>query len=170
MFDLSARVCTASIKLIPSIFVKNVKIKPSPRWLRERLRASGVRPINNIVDITNYVMLEYGQPMHAFDLRYLNGSKVIVRNAKNGESITTLDGVERQLNDTMLVISDEKAPVAVAGIMGGEFSGIMDDTTTIVFESACFNGVSIRRTTKSSVRCFPPAGAVGFFYFLNNLK
>ena len=129
--------------------VKNVKIEPSPRWLRERLRASGVRPINNIVDITNYVMLEYGQPMHAFDLRYLNGNKVIVRNAQNGEKITTLDGVERDLNENMLVIADEKAPVAVAGIMGGEFSGIMNDTQTIVFESACFNGVSVRRTTKA---------------------
>ena len=129
--------------------VKNVKIEPSPRWLRERLRASGVRPINNIVDITNYVMLEYGQPMHAFDLRYLGGNQVIVRNASNGEKITTLDGVERELNENMLVIADAKVPVAVAGIMGGEFSGIMDDTTTIVFESACFNGVSVRRTTKA---------------------
>ena len=129
--------------------VKNVRIKPSPRWLRERLRACGVRPINNIVDITNYVMLEFGQPMHAFDLRYLNGNKVIVRNANDGEKITTLDDTERQLNSSMLVIADEKAPVAVAGIMGGEFSGIMPDTTTIVFESACFNGVSVRRTSKA---------------------
>ena len=129
--------------------VKNVRIKPSPRWLRERLRACGVRPINNIVDITNYVMLEYGQPMHAFDLRYLDGGKVIVRNAKNNEKITTLDDTERELNDSMLVIADENKPVAVAGIMGGEFSGIMDDTETIVFESACFNGVSVRRTSKA---------------------
>lgn len=129
--------------------VENVRVKESPRWLRERLRASGVRPISNIVDITNYVMLEYGQPMHAFDLRYLEGNEVNVRNAKNGEKITTLDGVERELNDTMLVIADKNKPVAVAGVMGGEYSGIMDDTTTIVFESACFNGISVRRTAKA---------------------
>lgn len=129
--------------------VENVRVKESPRWLRERLRASGVRPISNIVDITNYVMLEYGQPMHAFDLRYLEGNEVNVRNARNGEKITTLDGVERELNDTMLVIADKNKPVAVAGVMGGEYSGIMDDTTTIVFESACFNGISVRRTAKA---------------------
>lgn len=128
--------------------VENVRIKPSPRWLRERLRASGVRPINNIVDITNFVMLEYGQPMHAFDLRYLEGNSVIVRRAENGERITTLDGIERTLTDDMLVIADAKKPVAVAGVMGGEYSGIMEDTTTIVFESACFNGASVRRTAK----------------------
>lgn len=128
--------------------VKNVRVKPSPKWIRERLRACGVRPINNIVDITNFVMLEYGQPMHAFDLRYLDGGKVIVRNAKEGESITTLDGVERKLSPEMLVIADENKPVAVAGVMGGEYSGIMDDTNTIVFESACFYGPSIRKTAK----------------------
>lgn len=127
---------------------KNIKIAPSPRWMRERLRACGVRPINNIVDITNYVMLEYGQPMHAFDLRYLKGSQVIVRNAKKGEHITTLDGTEHELAEDMLVIADTEAPVAVAGVMGGEYSGIMDDTTTIVFESACFHGVSVRTTAK----------------------
>lgn len=129
--------------------VENVRIKESPRWLRERLRASGVRPISNIVDITNYVMLEYGQPMHAFDLRYLEGNTVNVRLAKDGETITTLDGEERTLNDSMLVIADTEKPVAIAGVMGGEYSGIMDDTTTIVFESACFNGVSVRRTAKA---------------------
>ena len=128
--------------------VENVRVAPSPRWMRERLRACGVRPINNIVDITNYVMLEYGQPMHAFDLRFLEGNHVIVRNAKPGETITTLDGLDRELDDTMLVIADEKKPVAVAGVMGGEYSGIMDDTQTIVFESACFNGPSVRRTAK----------------------
>ncbi|MBQ7637924.1 MAG: phenylalanine--tRNA ligase subunit beta [Clostridia bacterium] len=128
--------------------VKNVRVKPSPLFIRERLRASGVRPINNIVDITNFVMLEYGQPMHAFDLRYLDGSEVVVRNAREGEKITTLDGIERELSPEMLVIADVNKPVAVAGVMGGEFSGIMDDTTTIVFESACFNGVSIRKTAK----------------------
>lgn len=129
--------------------VENVRVKESPRWLRERLRASGVRPISNIVDITNYVMLEFGQPMHAFDLRFLEGNTVNVRNAAKGEKITTLDGIERELNDTMLVIADEKKPVAVAGVMGGEYSGIMDDTTTIVFESACFNGLSVRSTAKA---------------------
>ncbi|MCD7872613.1 MAG: phenylalanine--tRNA ligase subunit beta, partial [Clostridiales bacterium] len=129
--------------------VENVRVKESPRWIRERLRASRVRPINNIVDITNYVMLEYGQPMHAFDLRFLKGNTVNVRNAENGEKITTLDGIERRLNSNMLVIADSEKPVAVAGVMGGEYSGIMDDTTTIVFESACFNGISVRRTAKA---------------------
>ncbi|MCQ2490068.1 MAG: phenylalanine--tRNA ligase subunit beta [Ruminococcus sp.] len=128
--------------------VKNVKIGPSPRWMRERLRASGVRPINNFVDITNYVMLEYGQPMHAFDLRYVEGSHINVRNAENGEKIMTLDGVERELTSDMLVIADEKKPVAVAGIMGGEYSGIMDDTTTVVFESAYFEPTQVRQTSK----------------------
>lgn len=128
--------------------VKNVKIGPSPRWMRERLRASGVRPINNFVDITNYVMLEYGQPMHAFDLRYVEGAHINVRNAVNGEKIMTLDGVERELTSDMLVIADEKKPVAVAGIMGGEYSGIMDDTTTVVFESAYFEPTQVRQTSK----------------------
>ncbi len=128
--------------------VKNVRIAPSPKWIRERLRACGVRPINNIVDITNFVMLEYGQPMHAFDLRYLDGGVVNVRTANEGERITTLDGEDRELSPEMLVIADANKPVAVAGIMGGEYSGIMDDTTTVVFESACFNGVSVRKTAK----------------------
>ena len=128
--------------------VKNVRTKPSPRWLRERLRASGVRPINNFVDITNFVMLEYGHPMHAFDLRYVEGNSINVRNAKAGEKITTLDGVERELSEEMLVIADAEKPVAVAGVMGGEYSGIMDDTTTVVFESACFDGASVRTTAK----------------------
>ena len=128
--------------------VKNVKIGPSPRWMRERLRACGVRPINNFVDITNFVMLEYGRPMHAFDLRYVEGGEINVRNAKKGEKITTLDGVERELSEEMLVIADAKKPVAVAGVMGGEYSGIMDDTTTVVFESACFDGASVRTTAK----------------------
>ena len=128
--------------------VKNVKIAPSPRWMRERLRASGVRPINNLVDITNYVMLEYGQPMHAFDLRYVKDGKIIVRNAAEGETITTLDGVTRTLSPEMLVIADAEKPIAVAGVMGGEYSGIMEDTNTVVFESAYFEPVQVRRTAK----------------------
>ncbi len=128
--------------------VKNVKIEPSPRWMRERLRGCGVRPINNLVDITNYVMLEYGHPMHAFDLRYVSGGKIVVRNADKGEKITTLDGIERELSEEMLVICDAEKPVAVAGVMGGEYSGIMDDTTTVVFEAACFDGASVRTTAK----------------------
>ena len=128
--------------------VRNVKIAPSPRWMRERLRAEGVRPINNIVDITNYVCLEYGQPMHAFDYRFIAGGTIHARRARPGESIVTLDGVKRALDDTMLVIADRDKPVAVAGVMGGEFSGIVDDTNTIVFESAMFSGPSIRVTAK----------------------
>lgn len=128
--------------------VKNVKIAPSPRWMRERLRASGVRPINNLVDITNYVMLEYGQPMHAFDLRYVKDGKIVVRNAAEGETITTLDGVTRTLSPEMLVIADAEKPIAVAGVMGGEYSGIMEDTNTVVFESAYFEPVQVRRTAK----------------------
>lgn len=128
--------------------VKNVRIGPSPRWLRERLRASGVRPISNIVDITNYVMLEYGQPMHAFDLQHVKGGQIIVRNAAPGEKITTLDGVERTLSPEMLAICDASTPSAVAGVMGGEWSGIYDDTETVIFESACFDGASVRVTSK----------------------
>lgn len=128
--------------------VKNVKIAPSPRWLAERLRASGVRAINNLVDITNFVMLEYGHPMHAFDLRYVEDNNIVVRNAKAGEQITLLDKSVINLSEEMLVIADSKKPMAVAGVMGGEFSGIMADTTTVVFESACFDGVSVRRTAK----------------------
>jgi len=126
--------------------VKNVKIGPSPKWLRQRLRANGVRPINNIVDITNYVMLEYGQPMHAFDYRYVSSGKIIVREAEDGEVLTTLDGNVRNLKPGMLVIADEDRAIGLAGIMGGENSEIVDDTTTVVFESANFNGTSIRQT------------------------
>ncbi len=126
--------------------VTNVKIGPSPKWLRQRLRANGVRPINNIVDITNYVMLEYGQPMHAFDYRYVSDGRIIVRAAVEGETLTTLDGNVRPLKPGMLVIADENRPIGLAGIMGGENSEIRDDTVTVVFESANFNGTSIRQT------------------------
>ena len=129
--------------------VKNIKVEPSPRWMRERLRACGVRPINNIVDITNYVMLEYGQPMHAFDHRFVAGGKIVVRRANEGEELETLDGIVRKLTPDMLVIADVEKPTAVAGVMGGEYSGIADDTNTIVFESACFNGPSVRITAKN---------------------
>ena len=126
--------------------VKNVKIAPSPKWLRERLRNSGVRPINNIVDITNYVMLEYGQPMHAFDFSCVEGGKIIVRTARQGETIQTLDGNDRRLTETMLCICDEHRPVCVAGVMGGANSEIVGDTAMVLFESANFSGVSVRRT------------------------
>ncbi len=139
--ELCSRYCAA--------VVKNVKIGMSPLWMRERLRASGVRPINNFVDITNYVMLEYGHPMHAFDIRYISGNSITIRNAAEGETITTLDGQERTLKSNMLVIADAEKPVAVAGVMGGEYSGIMDDTADVVFEAACFDGASVRTTAKT---------------------
>ena len=126
--------------------IKNIRIAPSPKWLRQRLRASGVRPINNIVDITNYVMLEYGQPMHAFDYACLEGGRIIVRRAKEGEIMNTLDSSERVLTPDMLVIADARKPVGLAGVMGGENSEITESTTYAVFECANFNGTSIRRT------------------------
>ena len=127
-------------------YVKNVKIAPSPEWLRRRLRASGIRPINNIVDITNYVMLEYGQPMHSFDYRCIDGAKIVVRTARDGEEMATLDGSPRALTQDMLVIADAKKAIGLAGIMGGQNSEITDDTTAVVFESANFSGPSIRHT------------------------
>lgn len=126
--------------------VRNVKVAPSPKWLRQRLRSAGIRPINNIVDITNYVMVEYGQPMHAFDYRYVKGGKIIVRRAGEDTELTTLDGNIRALTPEMLVIADETRPVGLAGIMGGENSEIVDDTVDVVFESANFDGTSIRKT------------------------
>ncbi len=126
--------------------VANVKIGPSPKWLRQRLRANGIRSINNIVDITNYVMLEYGQPMHAFDYRYVQSGKIIVRRSTEGETLTTLDGSVRPLKPGMLVIADEEKPIGLAGIMGGENSEILPTTTQVVFESANFDGTSIRQT------------------------
>ncbi len=128
--------------------VKNVKIAPSPKWMSQRLRSAGIRPINNIVDITNYVMVEYGQPMHAFDARYVNG-KIVVRRAGEDKLLKTLDDTERALTPDMLVIADAEKPVGLAGIMGGLNSEIRDDTTEVVFESANFNGTSIRKTALS---------------------
>jgi phenylalanyl-tRNA synthetase, beta subunit, non-spirochete bacterial len=126
--------------------VKNVKIAPSPEWMKERIRNAGMRPINNLVDITNYVMLEYGQPMHAFDFSCVDKGEIHVRRAKEGETIKTLDGSERKLSTDMLCICDVEKPVAVAGVMGGENSEIVGDTAMVLFESACFNGPSVRRT------------------------
>ncbi|MBQ8212745.1 MAG: phenylalanine--tRNA ligase subunit beta [Clostridia bacterium] len=130
--------------------VKNVKIAPSPLWMRMRLRASGVRPINNIVDITNYVMLEYGQPMHAFDYKQLDGAEIDVRRAADGEKFRSLDDQDHVLDSSMLVIADSKKACALAGVMGGANSEITDDTATVVFESACFNGASVRVTAKKN--------------------
>jgi len=128
--------------------VKNVKIGPSPDWMVKRLKASGIRSINNIVDITNYLLLEYGQPMHAFDLRDVSGNHIIVRRAEDGEKITTLDDVERTLDASLLVIADEERAVAVAGVMGALNSEVKNDTTTVLFESANFDGASVRVTAK----------------------
>ena len=130
--------------------VKNVKIAPSPLWMRMRLRASGVRPINNIVDITNYVMLEYGQPMHAFDYKQLDGAEIDVRRAADGEKFRSLDDQDHVLDSSMLVIADSKKACALAGVMGGANSEITDGTATVVFESACFNGASVRVTAKKN--------------------
>ena len=128
--------------------VKNIKLAPSPAWMQERLRAVGIRPINNIVDITNYVMAEYGQPMHAFDYDLLEGHKIVVDRAKDGEEFETLDGVVRKLDKDILMINDGKKAVAVAGIMGGENSKITDDVTKMVFECATFDGTNIRLSSK----------------------
>lgn len=128
--------------------VKDIKIEPSPTWMQRRLAAAGMRPINNIVDITNYVMLEYGQPLHAFDYDKIQGRKIIVRTAQEGETMRTLDGQDRKLDTEMLVICDENRPVAVAGVMGGENSEITDNTHTLLLESATFKGESIRMTGK----------------------
>ncbi len=130
--------------------IKNVKIAPSPAWMAHRLKAAGVRPINNIVDITNYILLEYGQPMHAFDLRHLSGGKIIVRNAADGEVIKTLDEQDRTLDHNDLVIADAEKAVAIAGVMGGFNSEIEEDTTTVVFESATFDAVSVRLTAQKA--------------------
>lgn len=128
--------------------VKNIKIGPSPEWMKRRLAADGIRPINNIVDITNYVMEEFGQPMHAYDLDTISGKKIIVRRAGEKETFQTLDGQERILDSSMLVICDEEKPVGIAGIMGGENSKITDNVSTLLFEAACFDGTNIRLSGK----------------------
>ncbi len=129
--------------------VKNVKIKRSPKWIRERLISAGIRPINNIIDITNYVLIEYGQPMHVFDLKMIKNGNIIVRKAKNSELVTTLDGIEHKLNNNDLVIVDDEKVLAVAGVMGSKFSGVTSDTVDVVFESASFNSNSVRLTSNS---------------------
>ncbi len=128
--------------------VKNIKIEPSPEWMQRRLAAQGIRPINNIVDITNYVMEEYGQPMHAYDLDKIEGKEIVVRRAQKGEKFVTLDGQERILDDSVLMICDGKKAIGMAGIMGGENSMITDDVTTMLFEAACFDGTNIRLSGK----------------------
>lgn len=128
--------------------VTDVKVEQSPWWLQKRLMYAGMRPINNIVDITNFVMLEYGQPIHAFDINQVKGGKIIVENASEGEMFTTLDNTERKLSDDMLLIKDAERSIAIAGVMGGLNSEIEDDTTTIIVESANFNGDSVRATSK----------------------
>lgn len=132
-----------------SRLVTNVTIEPSPLWMQNRLRNSGIRPINNVVDVTNYVMLELGQPMHAYDYDCVADHTLIARRAKAGETLTTLDGNERELNESMLIIADTKGPIGVAGVMGGLTSEVTDKTTNFLFEAAVFNGPSIRRTSKA---------------------
>ncbi len=137
--DLCRRYCAS--------LIEGVKIGPSPAWMQQRLAACGMRPINNIVDITNYVMLEHGQPLHAFDFQRIGGAKIVVRRARSGEKLTSLDGVERALSPEMLVIADQAIPVAIAGVMGGADSEVTEITTSVLLESANFNQVSIRRTS-----------------------
>jgi phenylalanyl-tRNA synthetase beta chain len=128
--------------------IDNINIEPSPQWMQKRLIQAGMRPINNIVDITNYVMLEMGQPLHAFDLEKVGGREIIVRRAKDGERIVTLDGKERTLDQNDLVIADAEVPVGIAGVMGGEHSEVTPNTRTILLESAAFNGYNVRHTCK----------------------
>lgn len=141
---LAKDLCTRYVARV----VKNIKIAPSPKWMQRRLASAGIRPINNIVDITNYVMEEYGQPMHAYDLDTVAGHKIIVRKAENEEVFQTLDGQERKLDDSMLMICDADKAIGIAGIMGGENSKITDDVKTMLFEAATFDGTNIRKTTK----------------------
>ena len=138
--DLCARYCAR--------VVKNIKIGPSPVWMQRRLASVGIRPINNLVDITNYVMEEYGQPMHAYDLSTIAGNQIVVRNAEKGEKFVTLDGQEREMDESVLMICDGEKAVGIAGIMGGENSMITDNVATVLFEAACFDGTNIRKSSK----------------------
>ena len=149
--DLVASIEVKDSSLCPRYYakvIKNVEVKESPLWIQTRLMEAGVRPINNIVDVTNYVMLEYGQPLHAFDLDTLEGRKIIVRNATDGETLKTLDETKRKLDESMLVIADEKNPIAIAGVMGGFDTEVTNETKNILIESATFDSTSIRRTSK----------------------
>ena len=138
--DLCSRYCAR--------VVKNIKIAPSPKWMQRRLSASGIRPINNLVDITNYVMLEYGQPMHAYDLDTISGHQIIVRRAEEGDEFETLDGQMRKVDSEVLMICDAEKEIGIAGIMGGENSKITDDVKTVLFEAATFSGSNIRKSAK----------------------
>src|SRR6202011_5873559 len=129
--------------------ITDVKVRPSPQYVQRRLRAAGVRPINNIVDITNYVLLEYAQPLHAFDLAKLSGGQVHVRRARAGEKLLCLDGIGRELNPDMLVIADADKPVAIAGVIGGEETAVTEATTDVLLEAATFNGPSVRQTARA---------------------
>ena len=128
--------------------MKNVKIAPSPLWMQTRLMAAGIRPHNNVVDITNYILLEYGQPLHAFDYDRLGSKEIVVRHATEGEKIVTLDDQERTLKGNQLVITNGKEPVAIAGVMGGANSEVKDDTITVLIESAYFKGLTVRQASK----------------------
>ena len=138
--DLCPRYCAR--------IVKNIKIAPSPEWMQRRLASVGIRPINNLVDITNYVMEEYGQPMHAYDLDTIANHEIIVRTAEADEKFTTLDGQERQMDEDVLMICDGEKSIGIAGIMGGENSMITDNVKTMLFEAACFDGTNIRKSSK----------------------
>ncbi|HBN56656.1 MAG TPA: phenylalanine--tRNA ligase subunit beta, partial [Lachnospiraceae bacterium] len=138
--DLCPRYCAR--------IVKNIRLAPSPAWMQRRLASVGIRPINNVVDITNYVMEEYGQPMHAYDLDTIAGHKIVVRRAADGEKFVTLDGQERTMDDSVLMICDGEKAVGLAGIMGGENSMITDQVHTMLFEAACFDGTNIRLSSK----------------------
>ena len=128
--------------------VKNIKLAPSPEWMQRRLAAMGIRPINNLVDITNYVMEEFGQPMHAYDLDTIANKEIVVRRAKAGDKFTTLDGEERTMDENVLMICDGEKEIGIAGIMGGENSMVTDDIKTLLFEAACFDGTNIRKSSK----------------------
>lgn len=145
---ITAEVRNENCKRYTARLIKDVKIEQSPWWLQKRLMAAGMRPINNMVDITNFVMMEYGQPLHAFDIRSIRGGHIIVDMAKDGDRFTTLDGQERDVYADTLMINDAEGPIGIAGIMGGLNSEIVDDTNTVVVESACFDKTCVHRSIK----------------------